>query len=348
MAIRLIFSFFRKCTMPDLPDFNKILVIQTAFIGDVVLATPLLEELHRVFPMARIDFMLRKGNEGIFQNHPFIGRVLIWNKKKRKHLNLVNLLLEVRREQYDLVLNLQRYFSTGLITGFSDGKTRVCFDKNPLAFLANKVVPHEINETGEIIHEVSRNLRLIALWTTTSFSKPKIYPTKADFERVQVIGKYITISPASVWFTKQFPKVKWLEFMDRVGGDTTIFLLGGPNDLKLCNELKQTTEHPKTIVKAGVYSFLESAALMKNALMNYTNDSAPLHFASAMNAPVTAIFCATIPAFGFGPLSTNSFVVETVEKLPCRPCGLHGKNACPEGHFRCTEIDVVQLLEKLG
>ncbi len=123
--------------MPVLPAFNKILVIQTAFIGDVVLATPLLEELHWVFPKARIDFLLRKGNEGILQSHPFIGKILVWDKKGRKHLNLFRLIFKVRSEQYDLVLNLQRFFSTGLITGLSGSKSRVCFDKNPLAFLAS-------------------------------------------------------------------------------------------------------------------------------------------------------------------------------------------------------------------
>lgn len=75
---------------------------------------------------------------------------------------------------------------------------------------------------------------------------------------------------------------------------------------------------------------------MKSATMNYVNDSAPLHIASAMNAPVTAIFCSTVPAFGFGPLRENGRVVETSERLDCRPCGLHGHSACPKGHFRCA------------
>ena len=74
---------------------------------------------------------------------------------------------------------------------------------------------------------------------------------------------------------------------------------------------------------------------MQNAKMNYVNDSAPMHIASAMNAPTTAIFCSTIPAFGFGPLSDNSKIVETLEKLDCRPCGIHGYSACPKGHFKC-------------
>jgi heptosyltransferase-2 len=77
---------------------------------------------------------------------------------------------------------------------------------------------------------------------------------------------------------------------------------------------------------------------MKYAEMNYVNDSAPMHLASAVNAPVTAYFCSTIPEFGFGPLSENSTVVQTTEKLPCRPCGLHGKRKCPEGHFKCADV----------
>jgi heptosyltransferase-2 len=83
---------------------------------------------------------------------------------------------------------------------------------------------------------------------------------------------------------------------------------------------------------------------MKDARMNFTNDSAPLHLASAMNAPVTVIYCSTVPRFGFGPLSDVSKIVETGE-LYCRPCGIHGYRSCPEKHFRCaTQINVDQLI----
>ena len=99
---------------------------------------------------------------------------------------------------------------------------------------------------------------------------------------------------------------------------------------------------------SGKLSLLESAALMKDAMMNYVNDSAPMHIASAMNAPVCAVYCSTVPDFGFGPLSEQSFVVEVKEKLSCRPCGLHGHKACPQGHFRCAmDIESNQLLDIL-
>ena len=101
-----------------------------------------------------------------------------------------------------------------------------------------------------------------------------------------------------------------------------IFLLGGKEDAVLCEKIKEKSINNKIEILAGKLNFLSSVALMKNAVMNYTNDSAPLHFASAVDAPVTAIFCSTVPAFGFYPLSSKSFIVETKEILTCRPCSL--------------------------
>jgi heptosyltransferase-2 len=94
---------------------------------------------------------------------------------------------------------------------------------------------------------------------------------------------------------------------------------------------------------AGTLSFLQSAALMAGAEMNYVNDSAPLHMASAMNAPTTAVFCSTVGSFGFTPLADVQRVVETNHSLPCRPCGLHGHQACPQGHFRCADIPISKV-----
>jgi heptosyltransferase-2 len=74
-----------------------------------------------------------------------------------------------------------------------------------------------------------------------------------------------------------------------------------------------------------------------------------MHLASAVNAPVTAVYCSTTPAFGFGPLSDDSAVVEAIPAPECRPCGLHGYRQCPEGHFKCAEtIKTEQLLSRIG
>ncbi|MFI5151679.1 MAG: glycosyltransferase family 9 protein, partial [Bacteroidia bacterium] len=148
---------------------------------------------------------------------------------------------------------------------------------------------------------------------------------------------YITLSPASVWFTKQFPPEKWIEWINACHPKSTrIFLLGGPADVGLCEGIRLACKDTEIVVLAGKLRMLESAALMSGASMNYTNDSAPLHLASAMNAPVTVLYTSTIPKFGFGPLSDKRVIVETTEKLDCRPCGIHGFRACPKKHFKCA------------
>jgi heptosyltransferase-2 len=136
----------------------------------------------------------------------------------------------------------------------------------------------------------------------------------------------------------------WVEVINAINPETKVFLLGGGNDKAACAEIKKLSKHPNIEVLAGQLAFLESAALMRSAQMNYVNDSAPMHLASAMDAPVTAIFCSTIPAFGFGPLSSNSRIAEIPEKLDCRPCGLHGYRQCPKGHFKCSNITVEAIL----
>jgi ADP-heptose:LPS heptosyltransferase len=323
---------------------QKFLVIQTAFIGDVVLATALVEKLHAYYPDARIDFLLRKGNEALLAGHPFIHEVLIWDKRKHKLRNLLKLIRKVRQSRYDIVINVQRFAATGLLTALSGATQTIGFDKNPLSFRFTKKIPHIVGNR----HEIDRNQALIASFTDSQPAKPRLYPTKADGEKVQPYKTkpYITVSPASVWFTKQYPKAKWISFIRQLPTRINVYLLGAPNDRELCENIKAA--HPEAIDLSGALSFLQSAALMKDAEMNYVNDSAPMHFASAVNASVTAVYCSTIPAFGFGPLSDKRFIVEIAEPLDCRPCGLHGYQSCPKGHFNCAyKIEDIQLLRTL-
>lgn len=326
---------------------QKILIIQTAFIGDVVLATGIVEKLHRFYPDAQIDFLLRKGNEGLLAWHPFLNEVLIWEKKNKKWKNLFKLLRTIRKRKYDKVINLQRFGSTGFITAFSNAKEKIGFDKNPFSFLFTKKIKHVINDGR---HEIERNNELIKDFTHTVAEKPQLHPSANDYSTIQQYTSipYICIAPSSVWYTKQYHVSKWINLIDELPTSYKIFLLGGNSDTILCEEIQTSTTNKNVEVLTGKLNFLQSAALMKDAIMNYVNDSAPLHFASAMNAPVTAIFCSTVPLYGFGPLSGRSFIVETKIPLGCKPCTLHGRVACPLGHFKCAiTIETAQLLEKL-
>ncbi len=330
---------------------QQILVIQTAFIGDVVLATGLLEKLHAHMPDAAIDILVRKGNESLFTEHPFLREVLVWDKQKNKYKNLFSLLQKIRASRYDKVVNVQRFAATGLLTALSKGKQTIGFDKNPFSFLFSDIVRHIISDGDRTLHEIERNHQLISSFTDKKAAKPRLYPSTKNVQSVAEWKQqpYVCIAPASVWFTKQFPAVQWIQFINSLPASYAVYLLGAPGDRALCEKIKTNSTHTAVTNLAGKLNFLESAALQKDAVMNYVNDSAPMHFASSVNAPVTAVYCSTIPAFGFGPLSDESHIIEVALPLSCRPCGLHGKKACPKQHFNCAhQITNAQLLAVLA
>ncbi|MBK7944368.1 MAG: glycosyltransferase family 9 protein [Flavobacteriales bacterium] len=319
---------------------KRFLVIQTAFLGDAVLATALLEKLHNFYPDAAIDIVVRKGNDGLFAGHPFLNKLHIWDKGSGKTRDLFRLIGELRRTEYDHIINCQRFFSTGLMTVLARGKEKIGYDKNPLSFLFSRKVKHVIGDPstplGVAPHEVDRLNALIEHLTDGTRPLPGLYPTPEanDAAKPFIFGNYVCIAPASVWFTKQWPELKWIELIKALPADQRVLLIGAPGDVALCERIAKASGRGEVL--AGKLSLLGTAALMKGASMNYVNDSAPLHIASAMNAPVTAVFCSTVPAFGFGPLRENGRVLETSEQLDCRPCGLHGHRACPKGHFKCA------------
>jgi heptosyltransferase-2 len=327
---------------------RRILVIQTAFIGDVVLATAMLENLHAAYPSAKLDILVRGGAQELFIDHPYIHAVHVWDKKKNKYQHLFQIIKIIRRIKYDVVINVQRYLATGIITVLSGATKTIGFDKNPLGFLFSETVKHKF---GGALHETSRNHTLLASLTTALVAKPALYPSAANLAAVQKWqgAPYICMSPGSVWETKKMPAQNWIQLINAVPVNYTIYLMGAPNEKDLCEEIRSGSSRGDVFNIAGQLSLLEAAALIKGAQLNYVNDSAPMHLASATNAPVAAVYCSTIPAFGYGPLSDTQFIVETLEPLPCKPCGLHGKTACPLGHFKCGHtITTAQLLAPLS
>ncbi len=347
---------------------KQFLIIQTAFLGDAVLVTSILEKLHTFHPDAAIELVVRKGNEGLFTDHPFLRKLYVWDKRRNKNRNLFKLIKELRKTEYDHIINAQRFFSTGLMTMLARGKEKIGFDKNPLSFFFDQRVKHEIPEpekmrpydpkasTAPTTHEVDRLNALIEHLTDRSRPLPRLHPSEAvraevhrliiaHPERSRSTDHLIILAPASVWYTKQWPEEKWVELIKALPTDKRILLIGAPGDAPMCERIQIAAARGEVL--AGKLSLLGTAALMQRAEMNYVNDSAPLHIASAMHAPVTAVFCSTVPAFGFGPLRGNGRVVERTEPLYCRPCGLHGYRACPEGHFKCAkEIEVERVLEQ--
>jgi heptosyltransferase-2 len=337
---------------------KTILIIQTAFIGDTILASHFARAVKAEYPNSKIHFFLRKGNESVIQGLSTVDKVWVWDKAGGKTKNLIKLILELRQIRFDLVFNLHRHFNSGLVSALMKAIFKAGFRQNPLSFFCthkvDHLIPHKSN--GSAWHEVQRNLQLLKLAApavkisdNAKLYKPELPLQEKNHQKVAPYstGDYFVVAPASVWFTKAWSEHKFRELTQELSLRGKVFFIGAPTDKELCGRISQDIAN--TEVLCGQLNLLDSAALMKNAKRVFVNDSAPLHLASCVNAKTTAIFCSTIQDFGYTPLADDSVVVDVGQTLECRPCGLHGHKKCPLGHFRCSEdIEVRRVLATIS
>jgi len=223
---------------------------------------------------------------------------------------------KIRREKYDLIINLQRFASSGIMTALGGAKETRGFSKNPLTIFFSKKYTHQIDPANPV-HETSRNFSVVADLCEGIIHRPVLFPSEEDFKRVEKYksAEYICLAPASIWFTKQLPFEKWVELIQQYHlkfPSHAIYILGGKADVALGDKLIHAVNCAKLNNLCGQLNFMQSAALMKDAR-----------------------------AFGFGPLSDQSTIVESQLELACKPCGLHGYKSCPKGHFNCgTSIQI--------
>ena len=325
---------------------RNVLFIQTAFLGDVVLATAALEAWHQAHPDDRVDVLVRKPMDGLFEGHPWIRSVLAWDKKPRvKGKDWRRLVRLVRRARYDVVVNLHRHASSGILTALSMAPVRMGYANNPLAWRFTHRIPHR---WGDGTHEVDRHLDLLQTHEPgmSRGIRPALHPQPSHAQEAEGIGARdaVLVMPGSQWATKAWPEGQFSKFLEEA--DARVVLMGSPGEHALCARLADGHSHVTNA--AGSVSLLGMVAAVGMARAVVANDSAPLHVASATNTPTVALFTSTVPRFGFGPRSEVHQVVEPASELPCRPCGMHGRKRCPEGHFKCGwELSVQSVLDAL-
>lgn len=326
----------------NLPPPCKILLIQSAYPGDVVLSLAAAETLHTAFPSATMDYLVREGCEGLFERHPFVRRVWTWNKSSRLGF-LKTLAKPLRSEHYDAVIVFQRHLRSGILALACRAPVVAGYSENPVARFFTHRLPYfdPVTHRPSGSHESHRcNLLATLPWQVpeTQFRKPALYTAAPDLNGLGLEARaYVVCAPGSLWFTKRLPEKRWAELCNRIPEKWPLVFLGSTEERSLCDRIIHAVTGHRCLNLAGETGFLESAALMQHALLSIVQDSAPLHLASAVNAPVCVLYGSTRPAFGFGPLSSVQCIVETTEPLACRPCGLHGHQHCPLGHFKCME-----------
>jgi heptosyltransferase-2 len=314
-----------------------VLVIQTAFLGDVVLTTPLLERLAQAH--GPVDVLATPGGAAVLRGHPAVREAIAYDKKgaDRGARGFLRIAKALRRRDYERVYVPHRSMRSAALAIGTDSTTRVGFADAPAAWsYSTRIDPRGTHETE----------RIASLAGPGPVPRPSLGLAETErlaaaewLERAGVRREFTAFAPGSVWATKRWPY--FADLAARVPG--SIVVVGGPEDREAGEEI--VARDPARIRSAaGELAIRASAALIERASVLVTNDSAPLHLAGAVGTRVVAIFGPTVPAFGFGPIGPVDRIAE-VHHLTCRPCSKHGPMVCPLLHHRCMrDLGVNELL----
>lgn len=329
------------------------LVVQTSFLGDVILTTPLLAELARRGP---VDVVSTVAGAAVLSNHPAIRHVIVYDKRGEDS-GLDGFVRTVRRiretDRYDSAYMAQGSVRSAVLALAAGAKQRMGFNTSAGRALY----------TSRLLYRPDRHHAERLWWLSMSDCadepnaqqvSPKLYPSSQDHASVDDLLRPFTserarpivaLAPGSAWGTKRWPYFPALAATLAATHDVVV--TGGPEDFSLGQAILAELPPETGINAAGKLGILASAELIRRSAALVTNDSAPLHLASAMSTPTIAVFGPTVPAFGFGPLAPRSGVAGN-DELACRPCDSHGPNRCPLGHWRCMrELSADKVFELL-
>ncbi len=314
----------------------NILIIHTAFIGDIVLSTSLIKKVKARYPESRITYVTTPAGASILKNNPFLDEIIAYDKRGA-HKGLKGLYILGKRlkyKGYDLAIVPHRYLRSSVLGWLSGAEERIGYENAGGSVFLTKKIPYDKSK-----HEVEKLLSFVDM-DGFEDTRLELYPGKSEKENIDRIWdeyslagkKIVTVAAGSKWFTKKWPVEYFNELIEKLSKieDVSILLIGGKDELEL-----ELVETEKTVNLINKTSLLDVAEIAKRSDIVVTNDSSPIHIASAFKKPyIFAIFGATVKGLGFYPWSKNSEVIEN-EGLYCRPCGLHGGEKCPEGHFKC-------------
>lgn len=326
---------------------SKLLVVQTSFIGDVVLAQPLVAALRREFPTARLDVLCTPPVAELVRAGPHVDDVLCYDKRgdDRGVGGLYRLVQELKQRSYTLAVSPHKSFRTAWLLAAAGIPLRVGFRQSAGWFLYHRRVRRDAAE-----HEVLRNLSLLsALGVDPRAADPELTLAVASRQRCAAAKKLAAlgvpgagrqfvfgINPGSVWRTKRWSIEGFAALIGALKAKYAchVLIFGGPDDAAIAGAI-QALSGGAAIDAAGAFTLAELPAALERCDVLISTDSAPMHMAVARGVPVVAVFCATTPSLGFYPFSSRSVVVH--KDLHCRPCGSHGGRRCPLGTYACIE-----------
>jgi heptosyltransferase-2 len=323
------------------------LVVQTSFIGDVVLTTPLLRNLAA---RGAVDVVTTPIGATLLASHPAVSRLIVYDKRAAD--GGIGGFMRIARSARGAsrAFLCQGSARSGALAFAAGCGERIGFNTSSgrWTYTDRVVYRDDWHHARRLLSLADMAAADAATELASPAIKPDLYPTREDVAAVDALlgtGRrpFVALAPGSAWATKQWPGFGELGAI--LSAEFDIAIVGGPGDAAAADAVRSRLPAERIIDATGKLSLLGSAELIRRSVALASNDSSPQHLASAMSTPTVTIFGPTVPEFGFGPLAPGSRTAGN-RSLECRPCDRHGPAACPLGHWRCMkEIRAEEVAE---
>ena len=327
----------------------KILIIKLSSIGDVVHTLPALYALRNAYPSAKIDWLVEEEPSNILMGHPLLNDVFVikkrwWLKDFKRTYAVAK---KIRALNYDIILDFQGLFKSGIWVFLSNGKRRIGFDKSremSYLFLNERLPPYNPDK-----HAVERYLDLVKhlgiKCDSISFPIPITEKEKKKISGLLKTGgilegaPFIVLNPMARWETKLWGAKKFAGLCNEVVDNFSCrVVVVGASSEKDNKEFFSLTNN-RVVDLTGKTTLKELAHLTSLSSVVITVDSGPMHIAAAMGVPVVAIFGPTAP-WRTGPYGEGHTVIR--KELPCSPC--FSKICKDKDNICMKEIEVRDVL----
>jgi heptosyltransferase-2 len=306
-------------------------VIQTAYMGDVILTTPLLTALAELH--GPVDVVATPQSATLLDTHPAVREVIRYDKRgaDRGWPGLRRVAGVLRRHAYAAAYLPHRSWRSATMVLLARIPERIGFEDSPAAPLYTRRLPRPVQA-----HETARLCSLAGLPAGTPVPPVTLGLTDEDEAEAErwlasrgIGSDFVALGAGGPWGAKRWPYFPQLA----AELDGAVVAIGGPTDAVIGSAIEAAAPG-RAHSACGQVGPRTSTAIIARAAAIVTNDSSPLHLALATRTPMVALFGPTVPSFGFGPLDPGAICLGE-DDLLCRPCATFGPATCPLDHHRC-------------
>ena len=340
-------------------SFQRILLIKPSAVGDVVHTLPVLVKLRQRYPDAQIDWLIRPEIADLVRFHPALSNVVLFDRRGLARfgrnwsatVGLFRLLNQIRRERYELVVDLHGQLRSAMFTLASRAPYRVGFERTREGAWVS--YSHRIPLPTMEAHAADRYLWLgqVLGFDAAGADFTIHLPQAADegaarlLAEQRLLGRPLAVLvPGTVWETKHWRIEGFAEVARRLQArGYGVALAGSSKDRPRCRLVAEAA--PGVGDLSGKTTLAEMIALVRRAALCVTNDSGSMHIAVALGRPVVSVFGPTNP-LRTGPYGRPLAVVRA--EVECSPCYLRKLSRCPHDHLCMQQVTSAMVLDRLA